>query len=117
MGIIGTIVIGFVARTSIRSVIVPPCLFRTTRGQRSGSERPRLQPHPGGIAVRELYASGLEHGTDLGQLFRARRLPGKGSLGLADRVASDAASTDRNLPAVPAKQLPSLPDLVTSDHR
>jgi hypothetical protein len=38
-------------------------------------------------------------------------------LGLADRVPRNTASTHRNLTAVPAKQLPSLPDLVTSDHR
>jgi hypothetical protein len=44
-------------------------------------------------------------------------LSGKRSLGLADRVPRNAASTDGNLSAVPAEQLPSLPDLVTSNHR
>jgi hypothetical protein len=76
-----------------------------------------LELHAGLIAVREDHACGFKHGTDLGQLFRARRLPGIRSLSLADRVPSNAATTDSNLSAVPAEQLPSLPDLITSNHR
>src|SRR5215217_4404871 len=88
-----------------------------------GGSRGRLtigglpQPHPWRVAVRELHACGFEHDTDLGQLFRGRRLPGIRSLGLADRVPSNAASTDCDLSAVPAEQLPRLLDLSAGDHR
>ena len=93
----------------MRSVSLTPSLLRENKRQPSAAVQSArwgagdFNRTPAGSAFCELYASGLKHGTDLGQLFRGRRLPGKRSLGFADRVASNAASTDRNLPAVPAE--------------